>query len=679
MTNWEQWEGTIANAYLHWLARLDSNGESTIKGSDVWFSRFAAQLFPPAGTNSNIDRFNSEDGILRVLLPLAPYVDINELPNATGLKAIVGVIDTDIPLGHRAFRDENGASRVLYHWQMDFGATNNGKSFGKGEIDRLLAKHSGGRLDGTLDATSFNSEIGSLRMEEPRGPRALLSRHSHGAHVLDLAAGANARAALMGLPDDPFPRDVGIVTIGIPPRWDFGEAGELLDLMMLLAVNQVSDVVSKLWTKAHGAPSKPSVGMVGFPTVINLAFGRQAGSKRNDGGWFPVVLAEIKKDVTSNRGTQPAPFEVIMPAGNDNLGRVAARYELDPNTEVQIPWQILPSDQTDNFVEVWAEGTGRRSATPRLEIELIAPGDRRSVPIEGPLGKYLDVLDDGNRFAARIYRLREPAKVDADARKRPGYLFALGPSEPRSEALGAVPSGAWTLYLRNAGSEKLLVEVSVQTDQSVLPLAGSSGRSYLDERTYEVFDEAGRLNDAVRWDDVAQEWVRDEGYAGVLRHGTINAAASHAVAETVGGYRQSDGMPASYSATGSGLESGHTPPNRSAPNCSLTTDTSAVLPGTLAAAAGDGCRVAMRGTSFASARATRIVAEAWRAATVTPLDTAAAILERAASQHEATDPFPHRPYSHNTTAHEAAYPKFGYGRTPPPETDGSGNPPRREK
>ena len=71
-------------------------------------------------------------------------------------------------------------------------------------------------------------------------------------------------------------------------------------------------------------------------------------------------------------------------------------------------------------------------------------------------------------------------------------------------------------------------------------------------------------------------------------------------------YRNSDGKPASYSATGIGKKTGEG--NSAAPTAAFPTDDGAAHFGILSAGAANGSVVAMQGTSFASAQATRFIA-----------------------------------------------------------------------
>ena len=97
----------------------------------------------------------------------------------------------------------------------------------------------------------------------------------------------------------------------------------------------------------------------------------------------------------------------------------------------------------------------------------------------------------------------------------------------------------------------------------------------------------------------------------IKRAGTMNASTAHQSVIRVAGYRHSDGRPALYSATGfsSSDPSMNNPNVAMHPTLALPSEDTPALFGTLAAGSADGSVMAARGTSFASAQATRLVAK----------------------------------------------------------------------
>ncbi len=615
--------------YFHWYFRLDENGNTTRSAEDTPTTG-QEQAFGAVPTIENY--LNSNDDILR-----------RNLPDISDLTLISGAIDTDIPIGHRAFRKKkNGLSRVLYHWDM--GLQNSGLSpFGtdyiQNEIDDLLRAHSENNDPlKTLNERGFNEAIGAVDFQRMIGLRGLATRYAHGSHMLDVVSGSDPSDAK----DELFGERVGIVTTTMPSRWVYGEAGEFLDLYMFHAVLRLYLVVKELRRKANNPD---------LPAVISLAFGRQAGSKREDMDAFSFLLKAIKDDTT-------APFELVIPTGNDNLARVVACYELDKGTHVDLDWRLVPGDQTDNHLEIWCENEDETNlSAPRLAVGLSSAIDT-DPPFarEIEAGHYWDAFKAKGKFGARVYRYTDKDPLGRQNTKRLGHLMSVGPVWPRGKSLAAVPSGVWKVRLENKSNQKVIVNLSIQTDQSILPVAGVSGRSYFEDEYYRSRDKQGRTIDAIKWRET--EWVATDNINGTRRSGTLNTAASQKYSAVVSGYRNIDGMPALYSATGSGETSR---PTRPAPSVALPTDDSNVLTGTLAAGASDGSKVAMRGTSFASSKAARLVAETWLHDEQTRSSDAKEILQNAAISNEAT-----RAFQHPIEASGPAKLKLGHGRAPDP-------------
>ena len=587
---------------------------------------------------------------------------VKTLPKNNNIDVIVGVIDSDIPLGHRAFRDARGQSRVLAAWQMggDFAGQEHlpyGRELLKPEIDELLHKHSVGGLKGSLDEAAFNDAAGLVNMCDPLGAHALAGRDSHGACVLDLAAGSDPTN------DNGFAQRVGIIVVTLPPRRVFGESGEFLDLFMMLAIQRIADVSRAYWALNNPDPDPETI--VGYPTVVNLSFGRQAASKSADIDLFPRFLRTLRDQTASK--AQAANLDVIMPAGNDNLAQVNAEYRIKPGKDRSVTWHLQPSDQSDNFLEIWARNTDlQRREEPDISIG-VGPAGQELDLHSGRPGEACDIGD-----GVRLYRIllgtpdaANEADLSTETDPFPphvGYLLATGPTEQSDRDDISVQSGAWQIRIKNNSDADIYVRLSIQTDQSVLPNSKAGRRSYFGDRKYQRFDESGRLNDAVVFD--RRRWVRRGTTLGLSMYGTINASAAHKEVVCVGGYRETDGMPVSYSATGTGRAG----LSRGAPTASLPSEDGYAHPGLLSACATDGGRTIMRGTSFASALATRTVVESCLVAIDCGMPPAQAweILQDKAQTAEKADRHPFA-YSDGTGKFNFVVPKLGYGRIPRPK------------
>lgn len=531
------------------------------------------RTFPSNRTNDLIDKIR----------PPA----IADLPKIAKDSIILGIIDVGIGLGNARFRDAAGESRILAALLMHAAARRAKRhTLLKPEIDKLLTKHSGGNLLGALDEQAFNNEAGLVEMGESFGVRDLAGHFAHGTAVTDLAGGCDPTL------ESDFAKRVKIITVTLPPYQTLGMSGEYLDLYTTLALNWLVSTADHLWSKAwDGCPDAPNV-PPGFPLVINLSLGRQAGAKRDEIDLFPGMIADLRQNREFGNITthlKPRDFRLVMPAGNDNLDRVHFMTHLPPGKSRAVTWRIQPGDVSDNFVEIWFDQPG---AVEHCAVSLAPPGTSEA-PSAGSPGQV-------RRLARRssIYRLGLPS---SGADNLAGYLLALGPTcnlELEPDMLA--PPGAWTITLHNSGPTPLRVRMMIQTDQSTLPSPVNSRRSYFDEESYQQFDEQGRKVDSYRFD--RGQWVDSDTSSDVCRHGTLIASSAHQHASCIGGYRTSDGMPADYSSTGLGID---IPRDRTEVTCSLPTDDGWAHPGILAAGAASGAVIAVRGTSFASAQAAR--------------------------------------------------------------------------
>ncbi len=678
------------SAYVHWLRTRDSQADpasqifadmQSVSRADALAEHYLSGAREPDdyvirklslhdddmrrafATRYKLLKDADSNALAKRMTTLVPPAD--KLPVAPDVRAIVGVIDTDIALGHRAFRDAEGASRVLAAWQMeaDGDAVTNlplGHALYRDHITELLKKHSDGKLDGQLDAHAFNSEAGLLSMAEPFGPHALAGRFAHGTHVMDLAAGCGPNEP------DSFARQIGIISVTLPSRRIFGESGEFLDLFMVLALQYIHDVSDAIWKKNQGASTTE---VFGYPTVVNLSFGRQAASKNPGIDLFPQFIERLKKTrkklVADTRYQTAARFEVVMPAGNDNQDRVHTNDKLAPDETLCRTWRLQPGDQSGNFVEIWADNPGDASKLdPEVALAVFPPGADET-PSAGDPGTMLDP-----REGVRIYCLSVPEPVsseDEDPSNWRGFLICTAPTESPVPDEPVVPAGAWTIKVRNVGKCSVRIRCMIQTDQSTLPSGVVGLRSYFDDENYQRFNDDGSERDAILF--AGEKWEVTDNHEGATRHGSMNASSFHKNVSCVGGYRLLDGCPAPYSAAGLGAEIAAPGDSaRRAPTASLPTDDSRVHAGLLAAGASDGSCVPMRGTSFASALATRYVAQSFLEALKHDdgVKTASSYLYPASIRQERDCPFP-IPYHSVGTKDKITMAKLGGGRIPHPK------------
>lgn len=526
---------------------------------------------------------------------------------------IVGVIDSDIPLGHHRFRHKDGTTRILAAWQTlaEWGVEGDcddkeakangqcympfGREFYGPDIDDLLERYS--NASGWLDEDAFNKATGVLDTQHLLGRRQIASRVSHGAHVLDIAAGADPDA------ESEFARRIKIIAVNIPTSSTFGASGTFLDNYMLYAVRRIATIADEAWVASNGEPKAGAP--AGYPIVINISFGKQAGAKSTL-DYFPDELKKIQEE---RKAKKLSSLLITMPAGNDNLLSCNAFLEPESGKTMDLEWRISPEDHSSNFVEIWTENRGEFEGLP-LEISLIPAGFTPTTPSVGtqfPVSLGIDKT---------VQELGDYARMYCDKiGKRYRYVLCVAPTYSSTSGIVPAPAGAWTIRLRNRSTDRIQCQLSVQTDQQVSLGSPNNLRSYFVDKHYREYDDAGRQRGSYWMSDQGIENLDATPCTAIRRHGTMNASAGHKMVARVGGYRLSDGQPAPYSATGRGRTKGQddgtslgyslSKDSSGAPTVSFPTDDGPAHFGILAAGSADGSVVAMRGTSFASSQATR--------------------------------------------------------------------------
>lgn len=556
-----------------------------------------------------------------------PGADDFAYPQIGSDDLVVGIVDTGLAMGHRCFRNSDGSSRILGAWQQGAAVKRDpqgtplvphlplGSHLFAPEIDGALRAFSKGEdLTEALDQEGFNRATGLVDFTRAAADRALALRASHGTHVMGLAAGADPFDAL----EKKFSKRVRILMVSLPAEFAFGEGGAMLDYYLIYALRWLRETNARI-ADASGL-SRPR------PMVINISFGKHAGSGDAAQPFVKALINHAKRDSLSGDERQQdtgQPLHVIMPAGNSNLDRSQASFALaaDAGNSMQLDWVVQPEDATSNFLEVWCEGT-ELSADGQLplEIELVPPGQQAQGTVCAAPGQSSQ-LSVGTGAArqplGRIYchQFDVPAPAASTGMKAKfRYLVCLAPDRYQGQRWKAAPAGRWTLRLANRGAAALQVKLMVQTDQSILAGPVNARRAYLDDPTYGAYGHGGRLNDSYAYDfrqDFSSDPVAENLDLGtfVKRHGTLNAYAANRVVASIAGYRANDGRPADFSSTGSGVTLAAT--DRATPTAAFPTDDGYAHPGLLSQGSSDGSAVAMRGTSFASALATRQILQAW--------------------------------------------------------------------
>ncbi len=612
---WSSWKDDgfkDVTPYVHWWKAVD--GKDLFGPSAVLFEILRIKPFDvPRGEAETEDKLDGR----KTAKPLPGYAtevpvpagSINQdwptvkdwLPTDKDLPhdipedtVIVGIIDTGIALGHRRFRRADGRTRFISAWQQTATYDQGPKQplpfghelFAK-DIDELLWQHSGrpknGRAklyDRWLDEEAFNR---AARLVEPHrllGHRDLDHAWAHGTHVLDLATGFDPDTT-----DAEVLERRRIIAVNLPPQALHGGAGNFLGYFAYFAAQRIVDVADRLWERNNPKP-QPGIAK-GYPIVLNFSYGMHAGPK--DGTMdLEVGLAELIRERV-DKGKSP--IRLVMPAGNENVERGAATEVVAPGNSLEVPWAMMPADQSSNYVEVWFRGQ-----PDNVDVWVTPPGqDPKMVP-SLELGKYTDL---GDPVYARVYCLSHGDKIQ--------LVVCVAPSLSHRD-IPIAPAGLWSLKVKVAGSLPLRLSFYVQSDQSLVSHGLTGLQSFFDHRDYRTHLENGRLLDSFTYDPSNGTPSDLEGGQGpVTRKGTHNAIASAEGVSAIGGYRLTDGEPAIYSSTASGIQ-GY--PGRPTITAIYPSDDAPSHFGLLAAGSRDGSAAAAHGTSVSTALATRDIVEA---------------------------------------------------------------------
>lgn len=618
--------------------RFDFLGDSQSSPSfDRILNEFGVAVAGPSfATDKNFDRRKPPFSEAN---PWRPPEDAPCLPPET---VIVGIIDTGIALGHRRTRLPDGKTRFLTAWQQSAvpplikhpqsGNLPFGRELFADEINSLLDKHSvGGIENGWLDEEAFNRAAGLVDFRNVFGQRILARRAAHGTHVLDLAAGYDPKR------EPELANKVRLVAINLPSREVVGLSGSFLELYVAMGIARIIEVADGYAQRAKETPGfEPAHGDY-YPIAINISFGKQAGPRDGISGLIERLIRaknEKRKDpATDQNYIDKGTVFLSMPAGNDNLLRSNATFDLTNESEQCLTWRILPQDQSSNYVEIWSDDLDDNppdsvaAALDDLRVSLYLPdgtewnGSFDEGSSQQSSGLIINEIDKKVRIYCTLVSRTEWKGTTAIEKTRIHYLICVSPTLVQIDPSLAAPAGLWRIGLGTKRA-KMTVFTNVQTDQSALPDGITGLRSHFEDSEYVLFDETtGRLSDTYPY-PVTEESIRQRQRSGVAypgndkeasavkRHGTLNALAINRDYSIVaGGYRATDGAPADYSASGgTGViqRIGHF---MGAPTLALVTDDGAAHPGILSAGARDGSTVSLRGTSFAAPQIVRKISE----------------------------------------------------------------------
>ncbi len=539
-----------------------------------------------------------------------------KLPLVPDDTVLVGIVDTGIALSNSRFRSADGETRFIAAWQqsapfIDQSDLPCGQEIYASDIQAKLKEHSQSDVLGYVDETAFNRDLYLTEPTKPAGQRDLEMAAAHGTHVLDLAAGLDPDGSQADLADR-----LRLIAVNLPAQYAHGTAGGFLAYFAVFAIDRIIHLADALWKRNN--PDKDG----GYPLVINFSYGMTAGPKDGTHVFERAIERILQEREARQRrtGSKGAPIRLLLPAGNDNLERCAASCVLgckdkhhantgdEAQPSVTLPWRILPADTTANFVEIWFESRSQDDLITLMNdlVVSVSPpgtGDMTLEPLQ--LGRYQDL----GSFA-RVYVSASETKP---GQSRLALLICVAPTVSDNARAPIAPAGLWQVKVEYNG-EPVDTSFYVQSDQSAVRTSKTGRRSYFDHEKYRVNLENGSPADTFSYEP-NQGNVTDNDYwptfGPVQRKGTHNSLATLGDGNvvTVGGFDDCYGYPANYSSSAN--ENRTKPVGSEAITVSYPSENSPSLFGLLAAGARDGSVTAYRGTSMATALATREAAFAF--------------------------------------------------------------------
>lgn len=636
----------FSDATRDFITSATPAASETAKPMDMWVDRIPGSRFRVA--------FPVTDAAMHPDIPRQPsspaWKPDSKLRERIGKEkeiTVLAVIDDGLPFAHRNFRDKSGRrSRVEFCWLQSVTADRRqksvlfGREYSREQIEDLIAQHGD-------DEDKLYRKAGATLDTEDLGH--FIDRHAtHGAHVMDLAAGyapERARQAYDQNPQEEEPREeIRIIAVQLPNTiaWDTSGFGK--DMYMLSAFHYIFDRADII---AEGYKVK------NLRLVINFSYGFSGG--RHDGETeLEAAINELvcKRRTRAARNNDdlfgPSPTALVLPAGNTFLSRLHGLITRDDfvNNAATLHWRVQPNDRTPSYLELWFWHGFNPNG---YRIELQDPWGKLQSSFNIVVNPTTRPGADPNKFDIIKNSAQQQVgqiSVDlhrADAASGPGttgryrVLIVLAPTEPEDPTLPRADAGKWTIVIRRGVAALIEDPIHCWIQRSADPegLRSGSRQSYFDDDAYEdiAFTPEGDFSEQ------DGKPPRGDRKTFVRHFGSLNGLATGRTALVVGGYRLVGGLgtsparvrPALYSSAGVLPDpetteapeltpcSAERPDHRTWPkkqvNASSMSDRSRVLPGTIAAGVRSGSLSFVQGTSAAAPFVARRLAETFTTAT----------------------------------------------------------------
>jgi hypothetical protein len=479
----------------------------------------------------------------------------------------IGIIDDGIGFAHQRFRQRCGGSRFHGIWlqQIEHAVGSCEVAVGnifRGErLEQLNALLKDGLPD---DAIYRHPAVGELDFARRRR-HPMAYRLVHGVHVMDLACGSD--------PCHSDAVDWPIFAVQLPPAVTLDTSGQKLGPYLLQGVRTIMRWADELDRN--------------IPLVINFSYGFSAGPK--DGSH---IIERMIDELVEWRNKRGAPTVVVLPSGNTYLTRTTAQVEFDRDASNSLDWRILPDDETDNFLEVYADvPPGADPELPVVSIAITPPHGGPELRTPDVPGQAQVLTNHGDACAGAYYDV----VTAADGAQRQRFFLAVNRTLDRRGRIAPAASGDWRVTLSCRHGQCVKAKLYIQRDDTP---AGYRKRG---RQSYFVHP------DAYHRDPTTGAYTRqgpsDEGHPCPITHeDTLNAIGNGETTILVGGVVRTKDYPAAPYVSSGPTET------KCGPDLSFIVDESPAINGVLAAGSSSGSVVAMNGTSVAAPQATRLIA-----------------------------------------------------------------------
>ncbi len=429
---------------------------------------------------------------------------------------VVAIIDHGCPFAHKQFLKRNGQqmeSRVRHLWDQEPSLTVkridnqdgtyayvSGKpreeywygqeSFGYGselttkEMNKLIAA-----------CITSPAEVDEEAVYQAARYDTLESRFSHGAAVMDIAAGHI----------NPLLEDFGAAP-------DAASAADII--FVQLPRDTVADTSGGSMTKyvLDGLKYILDLTIGAKQVAINLSYGSMAGPHNGSSLLERAMDAMI---LDARNATPPRDVQLVLPAGNHHLSRGHGAQSVSKTTSpATFHWQIQADTRTDNFLEIWYP-----KAASGIAVKLTSPSGKfgGTCLING----HVNMVERGKTIAAIVHKDVHPLGDGTVA------LLAIGPTFAHHEI--AAEHGVWTVEVSSTQDGDIALNAWVERNDALV-------------RT---------------WQGTQSELVLPNGDD--IRKTTGNSLAHGRVPYVVGAYTKATSEMSPYSASGPNLNGNQWP------------------------------------------------------------------------------------------------------------------------